>query len=85
MADELRTIPEGTMLMINATSAPMLLKTTPYFREKHLQRLVNVPYHHPTRPPELPRTGDTTAAGDKTQAHEELPQANPQDETFLLP
>ncbi len=84
MADELRTMPEDTMLMINATSAPMVLKTTPYFREKRFQCLVNLPYHLPSRQ----QKGQVIAStGDPTVATEEPPRSTPntQDEAFLLP
>lgn len=42
--DEIRTMPEGKMLMIEARSAPLLLDTKPYFLDRELSRRANLPY-----------------------------------------
>ena len=55
--DEIRTMPEGQMLMIEARSAPLLLETKPYFLDRELSRRANLPYQvtrirpEPTPPP----------------------------------
>lgn len=56
-ADELRTMPEDQMLLLDARSAPILLKTTQYFKDKRLVQRANLPYNvtqvqvEPTPPP----------------------------------
>lgn len=42
--DEIRTMPEGKMLMIEASAAPLLLDTKPYFQDRELARRANLPY-----------------------------------------
>jgi type IV secretion system protein VirD4 len=40
--EELRTLPENTMLMVSKSSFPVLVKTKPYFRDALLSRLVRM-------------------------------------------
>ena len=42
MSDEIRTMSDNHMLMISSTSAPILLKTTPYFRDRSLKDLTQI-------------------------------------------
>jgi type IV secretion system protein VirD4 len=44
-ADELRTMPENQMLMLEAKSPPLLLTTRLYFKERGLASRANLPYH----------------------------------------
>jgi type IV secretory pathway TraG/TraD family ATPase VirD4 len=76
-ADELRTMPVDTMLMIEATAAPLVLKTKLYFEEKGIAERASIPYHvvhvrqEPARPsptlrsqgslPPAPSTGKMAA------------------------
>jgi len=43
--DELRTMPEDQMLMVEAKSAPLLITTWPYFADKQLVARANRPYY----------------------------------------
>jgi type IV secretory pathway TraG/TraD family ATPase VirD4 len=43
--DEIRTMPKQTVLVIPSSSAPMQVKTKPYFEDRHLAQLANKPYH----------------------------------------
>lgn len=43
--DEIRTMPKRTVLMIPSSSAPMQVKTMPYFENRRLASLANIPYH----------------------------------------
>jgi type IV secretion system protein VirD4 len=60
--DELRTMPGDQMLLLDARSAPILLKTTQYFEDKRLMQRANLPYNvtqvqqEPTPPPTTPST-----------------------------
>jgi type IV secretion system protein VirD4 len=42
--DELRTMPADNMLMIEATAAPLILRTKLYFEDKGLAERANIPY-----------------------------------------
>ncbi len=53
-ADELRTMPEDQMLLLEAKSAPLLVKTKLYFEEKELAGRANIPYHVTHVRPEPP-------------------------------
>jgi type IV secretion system protein VirD4 len=61
-ADELRTMPADQMLLLDARSAPILLKTTRYFEDKRLVQRANLPYNvtqvqvEPMPPPTSPST-----------------------------
>jgi len=46
--DELRTMPANEMLMIEAKSAPLILKTKLYFEERGLAERANLPYKQAT-------------------------------------
>src|SRR5262249_32465412 len=60
--DELRTMPGDQMLLLDARSAPLLLRTTRYFEDKRLMQRANLPYSvtqvrvEPTPPPTAPST-----------------------------
>ena len=43
MSDEIRTMSDNNMLMISSTLAPILLRTTPYFRDRSLKDLTQIP------------------------------------------
>jgi len=51
--DEIRTMPKQTVLVIPSSSAPMQVKTKPYFEDRHLAPLAKIPYHlvHVRQPP----------------------------------
>lgn len=53
-ADELRTMPEDQMLLLEAKSAPLLVKTKLYFQEKELAGRATIPYHVTHVRPEPP-------------------------------
>jgi type IV secretion system protein VirD4 len=67
--DELRTMPGDQMLLLDARSAPILLKTTKYFEDKRLVQRANLPYNlsqvrvEPTPPPAAPSTPKGLPAG----------------------
>ena len=42
-ADELRTMRPGTMMMLEATDAPVMLQTTPYYQDRELAARANLP------------------------------------------
>jgi type IV secretion system protein VirD4 len=60
--DELRTMPGDQMLLLDARSAPILLKTTQYFEDKRLVQRANLPHNvtqvrvEPVPPPTSPST-----------------------------
>jgi len=70
--DELRTMPEDQMLLLDARSAAILLKTTPYFRDRRLAQRANLPYSvvqvqpEPTPSPVIPSTPKGLPAGSST-------------------
>jgi len=51
--DEIRTMPRRTVLVIPSSSAPMQVRTIPYFEDRRLAPLANIPYHlvHVRKPP----------------------------------
>jgi type IV secretion system protein VirD4 len=65
--DEIRTLPKRTILVIPSSSAPMRVRTTPYFEDRRLARLANIPYNltHVRKPP---TPSSQTAQGSATAA-----------------
>lgn len=67
--DELRTMPEDQMLLLDARSSPLLLRTIPYFKDKRLAQRANLPYSitqihlEPTSPPATLTTAKGLPAG----------------------
>ena len=52
--EELRTMPERTMLLLRSSLPPILPTGTPYYEDKRVAHLANTPYlvtHMQTRPP----------------------------------
>ena len=72
--DELRTMPEDQMLLLGARSAPLLLKTTQYFKDKRLMERANVVpgviqvRQEPTPPPTSPPTPIPSASSTGSSA-----------------
>ncbi len=65
--DEIRTMPKRTVLVIPSSSAPMQVRTKPYFEDDRLAQLANIPYHlvHVRQSPPFssqPSQGNPTAA-----------------------
>lgn len=58
--DELRTLAVDEMLMINATAAPMILRTTPYYQDREVKQRANLPFSH-TRAPQEPSASTQTS------------------------
>jgi type IV secretory pathway TraG/TraD family ATPase VirD4 len=62
--EELRTMPERTMLMLRSSLPPMLPVGTPYYEDKRVAHLANIPYHvtHMHKQPPAPAQNppDTT-------------------------
>ncbi len=59
LPDELRIMAEDEMLMLHATTSPMLLKTIQYFRDRRVAHRANLPFHHVRvyqEPPEPPKS-----------------------------
>jgi type IV secretory pathway TraG/TraD family ATPase VirD4 len=60
--DELRTMPANDMLMLGSSSAPMIIKTKPYFEERRFVNLTHTSFHsvhihqEPPSPPQTPRS-----------------------------
>src|SRR5262249_32272252 len=52
--DELRTMQENKMFMMHAISAPMILDTVPYFKDREVTNRANMPYTP------KPETGEQT-------------------------
>ena len=44
-SDELRTMQPRSMLVLRADLGPMIVKTTPYYRDRSVAHLANLPYH----------------------------------------
>lgn len=71
--DELRTMPEDEMLLLEAKSAPLMLKTTLYFKEKGYDERANITYQGPTR---VQQTQEPpTAAATPPRSTQSLPPA----------
>src|SRR5450755_1576603 len=51
--DEIRTMPKRAVLVVPSSSAPMRVRTKPYFEDGRLARQANIPYHlvHVRQPP----------------------------------
>jgi type IV secretion system protein VirD4 len=45
MPDEIRTLRKGRVLMFPLSSAPMIVKAKPYYKDRKIARLANLPYH----------------------------------------
>jgi type IV secretion system protein VirD4 len=62
--EELRTMPERTMLVLRSSLPPMLPVGTPYYEDKRVAHLANIPYHvtHMHKQPPAPAQNppDTT-------------------------
>lgn len=43
--DELRTLKPRSMLVLRANLGPMIVKTTPYYEDRRVAHLANLPYH----------------------------------------
>jgi type IV secretion system protein VirD4 len=43
--DEIRTLDKGKVLLFPLASAPMLVQTRPYYKDRKIARLANLPYH----------------------------------------
>ncbi len=54
--EEIRTMPPRSVLMLRATLPPMLLTATPYYEDRSVARLANVPYEGAHLRPEPPAT-----------------------------
>ncbi len=54
--EELRTMPERTMLVLRSSLPPMLPVGTPYYEDKRVAHLANIPYHvtHKHKQPPAP-------------------------------
>lgn len=52
--EELRTLASDEMLMLHASTAPMLLKTRPYYRDRKGKQWANLPFPHVRVSPEPP-------------------------------
>ncbi len=63
--DELRTLAVDEMLMINATAAPMILRTTPYYQDREVKQRANLPFSH-TRAPQEPSASTQTSPDSPT-------------------
>jgi type IV secretion system protein VirD4 len=63
--DEIRTMPKRTVLVIPSSSAPMRVKTTPYFENRSLASLANIPYHL-THVRQSPSFSSQSSQGDTT-------------------
>jgi type IV secretory pathway TraG/TraD family ATPase VirD4 len=61
--DELRTMPIDTMLMLEATAAPLILKTKLYFEDNELAERANIPYQVTRIRPEPERPMPSYAQG----------------------
>ena len=63
--EELRTMPERTILMLRSSLPPMLPVGTPYYEDKQVAHLANIPYHlthmhkQPPAPAQNPPAPDT--------------------------
>jgi type IV secretion system protein VirD4 len=63
--EELRTMPERTILMLRSSLPPMLPVGTPYYEDKRVAHLANLPYHlthmhkQPPAPTQNPPAPDT--------------------------
>jgi type IV secretion system protein VirD4 len=57
--EELRTMSERTMLVLRSSLPPMLPKGTPYYEDKYVAHLANMPYHvtHMHKQPPAPTQG----------------------------
>jgi type IV secretory pathway TraG/TraD family ATPase VirD4 len=62
-SDELRTMPVDSMLMIEATAAPLILKTKLYFEDNELAARANIPYQVTRIRPEPARSMPSYAQG----------------------
>jgi type IV secretion system protein VirD4 len=62
--EELRTLPENTMLMVSKSSFPVLVKTKPYFRDAYLRGLARISPPHQAGREGLEREG---GQGEKIQ------------------
>src|SRR5450755_191854 len=62
--DEIRRMPKRTVLVIPSSSAPMQVRTTPFFEDRRLAQLANIPYHltHVRMPPPFSASGSPPAA-----------------------
>lgn len=62
--EELRTMPERTMLMLRSSLPAILPKGTPYYEDKRVAHLANIPYHvthmHKQPPAPAQKPPDTT-------------------------
>jgi type IV secretion system protein VirD4 len=70
--DELRTMAADEMLMINATTAPMVLRTTPYYRDREVMHRANLPFPH-VRVYQGSPTPPRTPPGSSTRQPEQQP------------
>ncbi len=70
--DELRTMADDQMLMINATAAPMILQTTPYYRDRRVIQRVNMAYQR-RGTPQKPATPGQPAPGASTRPPAQSP------------
>jgi type IV secretory pathway TraG/TraD family ATPase VirD4 len=43
--DEIRTLPQGSALLFPLASAPMIVKARPYYKDRKIAHLANLPYH----------------------------------------
>jgi type IV secretion system protein VirD4 len=74
-ADEIRTLPKGHILMVAAAQAPLLCENTPYYRNKRLRVLANIPC-----PQTLPREAEQAYEGEEANTRLGSPSTTQEDE-----
>ncbi len=78
--DEIRRLPKNTVLMLHGSYQPLLVKANPYYKDRRLARLADIPYH-PSRvhvQPEPPDIASSTSAN--FQDVSSTPQATQKDD-----
>jgi type IV secretion system protein VirD4 len=82
--EEIRTMPPRSVLLLRSTLPPMVLTATPYYEDRSLNRLANIPYefaHMRPEPPAAPESVTTTTTTEQGVTKATAPATN---EEFFL-
>ena len=52
--DEIRTMPQGALLLLHSNTPPVIVQNVPYFQRPELLARVGLPFHASIRPPQPP-------------------------------
>lgn len=81
--EEIRTMPPRSVLLLRSTLPPMLLTATPYYKDRRLARLVNIPYELVHIRPEPPADLEPTTTSEPAQKNEQPPTSSQFDPALL--